>query len=168
MESLLTNLGINWRLLIAQGVNFLLLVILLTYFLYKPLVKLLNERRVRIEGGLRDADLAEKKLGEIEVLKKEEILKGERAALVIIENANKDGQINRANIIKRAEEDAAEVKAKTEDLGRRLIQRELNNLENNAKDLIEKAIFASVELHPEDIDEKLVTDAVGIIKKMRS
>ncbi len=167
MESLFTHLGIDWRLLVAQGVNFFLLVLLLNYFLYKPLVKLINERRQKIEQGLSNAKEAEDRLREAEVCKQEKIVEGEKVALAMIVDANKDGEVNKKNIIKKAEMEAEVIKQKSEDLGRRLIQREIASLQNNARELVEKAIFASVRLHPEEIDKRLIDDAVGAIKVLK-
>ena len=59
MQQLLDNLGINWELLLSQAVNFALLLIVLRIFVYKPVLKLLRDRRERIEGGLIKADEAE-------------------------------------------------------------------------------------------------------------
>lgn len=168
MSELFAHLGINWKILIAQGVNFFALVILLNYFLYKPLVKLMNDRRAKIEEGLKNADDAKKRLSEIDALQQEEVMKGEREALSIIEEANKSGQAQKDKARKDAEAESEAMKRKTEELGRRLIQREMDNLEKNSKELIEKAIFESVGLHPKEVDEKLVSDAVGAIKRLRS
>ena len=159
-------MGINWKLLVAQGVNFFALLLLLNYFLYKPLIKLMNDRRQRIENGLRDADLAKQELNNAEAMKREEILKGERAALVIIEDANKAGQAHKDKMRKDAEAEAEAMKKKTEDLGKRLIQREMENLGKNSKELVERAIFEAVGLNPEQIDQKLTADAMGAIKKL--
>jgi F-type H+-transporting ATPase subunit b len=167
MESLLEHLGINWKLLVAQGANFFVLVILLNQLLYKPLVNLINERRKKIEEGLRNADTADKRLEEAELMKQEEILKGERAGLVIMEDAQKEGQNYKDKARKEAEVEAEAMKRKTEDLGRRLIQREMENLEKNSKELIEKAISEAVGLNPAQIDKKLVEDAMLAIKKLR-
>lgn len=167
MESLFTHLGINWKLLIAQGVNFFALVILLNYLLYKPLVRLINDRRRKIEEGLKNAKDAEVRLSEIDDLRKEEVRKGERTALEIIELANKEGRASREIARKEAEVEAKLMKKKTEDLGRRLIQREMDNLEKNSREIVKKAIFASVGINPGKIDEKLVDDAVTAIKKLR-
>src|SRR3989338_7402288 len=166
MESLFAQLGINWKLLIAQAVNFFLLVALLNYFLYKPLVKLINDRRQKIENGLADAAEADKRIGEADALKREEILKGERAALVIIEDANKDGQERKKEIIELARREAGDIKENAEEMKRRLVQREFENIGKNAGELVREAIFASVRLNPETIDEKLVSDAVAELKQM--
>ncbi len=64
MESL-SQLGIQWSLLIAQTVNFVILFGVLSYFAYRPMLKFLDERSAKIEQGLRDAELAKKRLEEV-------------------------------------------------------------------------------------------------------
>ncbi len=66
MSELFNQLGINISLLAAQGVNFLLVLVVMMTFVYRPLIKLLKERRVTIEKGLADAELAQNRLIEIE------------------------------------------------------------------------------------------------------
>ncbi len=47
---------INWFTVIAQVINFLVLVWLLKKFLYKPILKAINEREKKITGQLKEAD----------------------------------------------------------------------------------------------------------------
>lgn len=58
----LAKLGIDWKLLLAQAVNFLLLLYILKRYAYRPILKLLDERSRKIEKGLADAEAAEKRL----------------------------------------------------------------------------------------------------------
>ena len=46
---LFAKLGIDWRLLIAQLVNFVILFTALTFLLYKPLIAALDKRRAKVE-----------------------------------------------------------------------------------------------------------------------
>ena len=64
MEPLLSVFGVNWKLLLAQGFNFALLLIVLTYFLYKPVLKIIDERREKIAQGVKTAEAAARKLEE--------------------------------------------------------------------------------------------------------
>lgn len=59
MEALLA-FGVNWKLLLIQGVNFGLLLFLLHRYLYKPLFALLEKRQNVIERGLHDAEEAKR------------------------------------------------------------------------------------------------------------
>ncbi len=58
---LLTNLGIDWRLFIAQSINFIILLVLLRKFLYKPLISMLDKREARLQKGLDLTDAMEVK-----------------------------------------------------------------------------------------------------------
>jgi F-type H+-transporting ATPase subunit b len=58
MEQLFTAFGIDVKLIIIQIINFVVLAGLLTYFLYKPVLKILNEREEKIKKGIADAEAA--------------------------------------------------------------------------------------------------------------
>lgn len=52
----LRPLGIDPALLIAYVINFAILLLLLRLFLYRPILKMLNERRQKIQESLEQAD----------------------------------------------------------------------------------------------------------------
>lgn len=54
----MAQLGINGPFLLAQIVNFILLYLLLSRFVFPPLRKMLDERKQRIADGLAAADVA--------------------------------------------------------------------------------------------------------------
>ncbi len=53
---LFEKLGVDWRLLVAQIVNFLILMGALFFILYKPLIAVLEKRRARIDESLKNAE----------------------------------------------------------------------------------------------------------------
>ncbi len=64
MVDLLNSFGVDWRLLIIQAVNFGVLLVALTYFLYKPVLTILDKRQKSIEQGVKDAAEAKTNLAE--------------------------------------------------------------------------------------------------------
>src|SRR3989304_2276198 len=52
----ITDIGINLPLLVGQLINFTLLLIILRLFVYKPVLRMLDERRERIRAGLSAAE----------------------------------------------------------------------------------------------------------------
>lgn len=64
MQQLLTTFGVNWQLLLIQAVNFSILLVVLWHFLYKPISRMLEERRLKIAGGVQAAKEAHEKLAE--------------------------------------------------------------------------------------------------------
>ncbi|KKR21348.1 MAG: ATP synthase subunit b [Candidatus Moranbacteria bacterium GW2011_GWA2_39_41] len=89
MEELVKTFHIEVGMLLAQFINFVIVLLVLYKFAYGPVLKLLNERTAKIEKGLADAEASHKKLSEI----------SEKEAAVLVE-ARKQAQ----EIIKKTEE----------------------------------------------------------------
>lgn len=51
-----STLGLEGKVFLAQLINFLIVVFILKKILYKPMQKMLNERKSKIEKGLQDAE----------------------------------------------------------------------------------------------------------------
>lgn len=84
---ILHKLGIDWKLLIAQGVNFLILLYILKRFVYKPMLNFLDERAGKIESGLQNAEAANKRLIEAEKEHKQLLAQAQKEARGIVEAA---------------------------------------------------------------------------------
>lgn len=96
------QLGIEPLQILAQVFNFTVLVILLNKLLYKPILKALDERRNKINEGLKYAEkmkIEEEKSAE----KREEIIKKARIeAVEIIDEAKRAGKRQESEIIDKA------------------------------------------------------------------
>src|SRR3989304_5856480 len=73
----LKEFGIQPTLLIAQIVNFLIILFLLKKFFYKPIIKLLDDRKKKIEESLKNAEEIEERLKQTEE-KSAQIIEEER------------------------------------------------------------------------------------------
>lgn len=107
------KLGIEPVMLLTQLINFVILAVILTKFLYKPILKLIDERRKKIEEGLT---LAEKmKVKEDELRKEREAVldKAKDEGQKIIEEYKTRGRKVEADIIAAASDDAKAIKEKT-------------------------------------------------------
>ncbi len=71
--SITTQLGIDWKLLLSQAVNFLLLLVILRIFVYKPILDILKKRREKIEEGIAKAKEADIRLKEVDDINKKKI-----------------------------------------------------------------------------------------------
>ncbi len=118
MEKIFGDFGLNPFLLAAQIVNFLVLLILLKRLLYKPILKMLEERKQKIADSLENAEMIEKKLQEITEKQEQEILK-----------ATKEGE----KIIKQAKEYGVEIindsKSKAEAVAERMVVEAKNQIQ---------------------------------------
>jgi len=94
------DIGINLPLLVAFIVNFVILFALLGLFLYKPVMKMLDERSKRIKESMERAEAT-----------KEEYARAEEAVKRLISKAREDGQalVSQASQIgERLKEEARE------------------------------------------------------------
>jgi len=103
---------INWFTVIAQILNFLVLVWLLKRFLYKPILNAIDEREKKIESQLKDADNRESvaKKEQDEFKKKNEQFdqeKKERMDKVVVET-----NVERDKLMEIARNEAAELRVK--------------------------------------------------------
>ncbi len=125
MGELFSAFGVDWRLLIAQGVNFLIVFGGLTYFLYKPLLRMVTLREEKIRQGLNDAAEAETARAEIETQKTSILSDAQREAGQVVERAVSEAKVERSQIVKdaqaRAEGVLEEASAQAEELKRRAL-----------------------------------------------
>ncbi|MDP3956433.1 MAG: hypothetical protein Q8P97_00370 [bacterium] len=165
MQELFSKLGVDWKLLLAQAVNFLLLMAVLRFTVYKPLLSLLKERRTKIEKGLEDATLAGERLEEAELMKKEKLAEADRASMVLIRETEK-----------RAKELEAALLGETKKKEEAILLRARQNAEKNTEEekkrffeeagaLIKEGLKYVAESSPETIDDKLVSQAVAKLKR---
>ena len=64
--SLFEALGLNWKLLLEQGIAFLILVWILGKFVYPVLTKAIDTRRDQIEAGMKEAQASQEALEQAE------------------------------------------------------------------------------------------------------
>ena len=164
MNELFSKLGIDWRLLLAQMINFGILVFVLTKFLYRPMLKLLDERRQKIAEGLAQAEEAAKARRETEEWRKLEEQKLRQEADRILAEAKTQGEALQENITAKAFEEANRIREQT----RKDLERERQRVFQEAqKELAGLAIFAAekvLERSMSDEDtKKAAEEAVKII-----
>ncbi len=84
---ILESLGIDWKLLLGQIFNFLLILFLLKKFAYKPLLDLLKERTKKIQDGIKKSEKAQEIIQMVKE-QKDKILKNaqEKASEVLKQN----------------------------------------------------------------------------------
>lgn len=107
-------LGIDVKILIAQIVNFLIVLFLLKKFLYGPILNMLDERKTKIDQGLKDSEKAKEMLNNVEIETDKKNEKAFKDAKLLVENAKKEAAEKSAEIIKKANTDADEIMRKAQ------------------------------------------------------
>lgn len=75
MEKLFKAFGIDFKILISQIVNFFVVFFIIYKFFSKPLSQVIEERRKKIEEGLKLREEAEKMLKKIKLIRKKNLKK---------------------------------------------------------------------------------------------
>lgn len=166
MSELLHQLGINWKLLLSQGVNFLILLIALNFLVYKPLIKIVEERRKKIELGVKAGEEAENRFKEIDRIKEQKIKEAEEKALEIISSSEKNANLKSKEILSSAEKKAALLLEEARETAERKKIEELEKVFGEAKQIIKDIISKTVELDPSRIDDALVSKSINEVKRL--
>jgi F-type H+-transporting ATPase subunit b len=86
------SLGVNLPLLVVFIINFIVLFVLLRLFLYKPVMKMLDERTKRTKEGMELAEATKKEYEQSKVEVQKQIEKGRQEAQAIIAQALQTGE----------------------------------------------------------------------------
>lgn len=168
MSELIKHFGIDWKLLLAQVVNFFILLFILKKFAYGPILRMLKKRREEIEKGLKftkDAEVRLEQIGE----EKEAVLKEARGeALNIVSQAENTAKIRKDEIAKEAakKSEAIVLEAK------RVIAEEKakmgEDVYKEAGELVRLAVAKVLGRTPaEERDEILIKEALKELKTVK-
>ena len=87
VDQIVRTLGVNWPHLIAQTISFIIVAGALTFFAYKPILNVLDERRRRIAEGLANAEKIKQELARTEAARQEVLNQANLQANKMIEEA---------------------------------------------------------------------------------
>ena len=168
MSSLLTQLGIDWRLLASQAVNFLILLAVLRYFVYKPLLKMMAHRRSIIEGGIAKAAEADKRLGEISNLQREKLKEAEAQGVEIVKTAESAARERERKILAEAQGKGSQILEAAAEKSKSDEQAARAKVEAEAAELVKKILVETVSLSPDAVDEALIRKVARSHTKARA
>lgn len=135
MEQLVEKLGINLGLLGSQIFNFALIAVLLYVLLYKPILRMLEERKERIRKGMEDAEEAARRRADAEQEYERIVDEARREGQRIIAQANETSQRVAAEIKASAEAEAAEIRRRAQQDIARLREQMAKELRTEVGDL---------------------------------
>jgi F-type H+-transporting ATPase subunit b len=166
---ILNNFGFEWTLFAAQIVNFLVIFFLLKKFLYKPMLKMLDDRKHTIAQGLKHAEEADKRLQET-IEKEEKVLRtAQEEAKRMIDEA----KMQQASIMQNTEE---QTKARVETMlqeAREQIEFETTKVEKRLTAHVSRLAIqflqqSSQELFGPTEQEAIIKNAVKKLKDKRA
>lgn len=145
------SLGINLPLLVVFVINFIVLLVLLRLFLYKPVLKMLDERARRTQEAMDLAEATKKEYEQAKVEVQRQIDQGREEAQALISQALQTGE--------RLKEESREEAAKQ---AQSMIERTRAELESERektvdhlrKEFVEIAIAAAEKVIRETLDKE--------------
>jgi len=144
-------LGVNGPFLLSQIVNFLILFLALRFLLWKPMLKMLNERKQRIAQGLEDAEEARKDRERAQAEHEERIKQAEQEREGILAKAAEEGEQAKAETLAQARAQAEQIVAEGKEAVEQARQQMLTELRSQVAAL---SIAAANKLIGEALDEQ--------------
>lgn len=140
MGSLLAAFGIQTHLLVAQLVNFAVLFAVLWYFLYRPTMKMLDERRQIVAKGVEDAKEASEALSGAQDTARTITRAAETDAEGIMTRAREEAAEEHDRLTKEAQARAASIETDAQTRAKELHEKTLRDSE---KEIARLAILAA-------------------------
>ena len=109
ITEILSKFGVDWPHFIAQLILFLIVYFVLNRFAFAPLLKVLEERRKRIEEGQLNAEKIKKQLAEAELRYQEVLRKANDDAQVMLDESRKNNEAFSQREMEKAVKDSAAI-----------------------------------------------------------
>ncbi len=164
MEKLLEilgNVGFDWKVALANFVNFLIILFILNKFFFKSLGKTLDERKKKIVEGLTLRDEAERDRKNAFAEKAEILSQAREEETKLLQAAHVKADALGKTVIAKAESDAEVIVAKAEnELGR--MKKDLHSewQEKSPRLIVELAQKVLSEKFTQDVNESYIKSLV--------
>ncbi len=139
--SFLTQFGIEWQLLVSQGVSFAIVAAALYRFVFKPVIAASNERKQKIEQGLKDAEEAKSKLAAAQAEAEKKSAEAAAEAAKILKAARDDAKETVERAAREASAKAAEIRERND----RQLERDKIRMKDELKDELSGLVAQAAE-----------------------
>lgn len=141
MDALVGTFHIDWKLVVAQFVNFAIVFFVLYWFALRPLGKLMSERSAKIEKGLDDArknaELAEQAKKSYD----EELMRARHDAQALVKSMQADISKKREELVASAEKEVQQILKE----GKGKLLEEKNSMVKQAENEIASLVLLATE-----------------------
>lgn len=145
------SLGINLPLLVAFIINFIVLFFLLRLFLFKPVLKMLDERAKRAKEGMELAEATKKEYEQAKVEVQRQIDRGRQEAQAIIAQTMQTGE----RLKEESRQEATKQAQLIVDRTRAELEVERDKIvENLRKEFVDISISAAEKVIKETLDKE--------------
>jgi F-type H+-transporting ATPase subunit b len=157
--------GLDIKILIAQLINFGILLFVLWKFAYKPMFKILDDRKKKIEDGIENAAKAEVKLREISEEEKKIMIEAKKEAAKILDEARLMAEESRKRNIDKTKEEIGQLINQEKENMRQEKAEVLKSINREVADLVMITVEKVIEEKMSGAkDEELIKKAIGKLK----
>jgi F-type H+-transporting ATPase subunit b len=163
MESFISTFHIDWKIIIAQAINFIIILAVLYLLALKPLKKVMSERQDKIEGGLKDAIKNAEILAQSQKEYEQTVSKARAEAHNIFQEGKKEAEANKADMLRKA---TLEVDNMIESGKKRLEGMKVEMIEEAKKEIVSLVVKATEKLLESHDDASFNDKAIHTIHKI--
>jgi len=145
------GLGINLPLLVAFVINFLILFGLLTLVLYKPALKILDERQAKIKDSIEQAERIKEQAASSEEEIKVHLETARKEGQAVIAQATQIGDRLKEEATEKARQEAEKIVLKSQSEIRQERDKLIDDLR---KEFVDIAILAAEKVTKETLDKQ--------------
>jgi len=147
----MNGLGIDWKILVGQIINFLILLWILNKFVIKPFLALLDKRQKQIAEGIKKSEEADQSLQKAKLIIREAEAAAEKRAKEIIAAAEKRAKEKSQEILITAEQEKQKIIKNAQETAKLEI---IRLRQQSQKEMIEIAFAAAQKFLAEKINEE--------------
>ena len=152
---------IDWFTVIAQGINFLLLLWLLKHFLYHPIIDGLDAREKKIAGILADTDTSKAQAENLRTEYESKLAQIKQERTQLVGEAKNEAQTASQNLLDDARHNAEQiVKKRVEALRLEMAELKQDVLQQNIQEVYALSRKVLTELADGDLQTKMIDKLV--------
>jgi F-type H+-transporting ATPase subunit b len=163
MDAFIETFHIDWKIIIAQSINFVVVLFVLYYLLVKPLKKMMKDRTEVITGGLNDAQTNKELLMKTKKEYDDVLANARIEANTIFQEGKKEAEEKKRAMVEKAGEEVEQMIIS----GKKVLESEKAKMIEEAKNeivsLVVKATEKLLESHKDETFDKKTLEQ---IKKM--
>lgn len=158
---------INWFTVVAQIINFLILVWLLKRYLYKPILKAVEEREKRIASQLEDAKEKEAEANKERDTFQKKNEEFDRDRNKMMDKASADAEKEKQRLLEEARNHYKDLSAKLE----KALEEKKSQLKSEIKSKTQNEVFAIArktlnDLASRDLEEQMINVFISRLKAL--
>ncbi len=163
MDSFIDAFHIDWKIIIAQAVNFVVVLIVLHFILIKPLKKVMAERSKKIEQGIEDAKCNAEAIKATKEEYTKIIAEAKSEAHKIFQEGKIEAETKKSEMLAQA---SLDVEAMVLNGKKQLEREKLTMVDDARREIVSLVVAATEKLLGDEADSKLDAKLTKRISKM--